>query len=51
MRILLVLILLANAWAYGVGHGWFGRTPGDAGRAPQGSVAELNADKVALRVK
>ena len=51
MRILFVLILLANVWAYGLGHGWLGRAPSDTGRAPQGSMAELNANKVAVRGK
>jgi hypothetical protein len=45
MRILFLLILLANVWAYGLGHGWLGAAPGDTGRAPEPAV-ELNADKV-----
>ena len=45
MRILFLLIVLANVWAYALGQGWLGVRPGDENRV---SVQEMNADKVAL---
>ena len=48
MRILFLLILLANAWVYALGQGWLGTRPGDEGRK---WVQELNADKVTLQAK
>lgn len=45
MRILFLLILLANVWAYALGQGWLGVRPGDESRTV---VQELNADKVVL---
>ena len=45
MRILFLLILLANVLASALGQGWLGVRPGDENRTV---VQELNADKVAL---
>lgn len=43
MRVLFVLIVLANAWAYSLGQGWIGTKPADAGRDRGSSNQELNA--------
>lgn len=48
MRILLVLIVLANIVAYGIGQGWLGVQPEDEGREPTKMQQQLNADKVAI---
>jgi len=48
MRILFVLIVLANLWAYALSHGWLGQPPQDAGRTPWRASEALNADKVTL---
>lgn len=45
MRILFLLIVLANVWAYALGQGWLGVRPGDENRK---WVQELNAEKVAV---
>lgn len=50
MRILFVLIVLANVWAYALGQGWLGRPPGDEGRRSV-PLNELNAGKVTLTAK
>lgn len=34
MRIFFLLIVLVNLALYGVGQGWMGRLPSDAGRGP-----------------
>jgi hypothetical protein len=46
MRILFVLIVLANVVVYGIGQGWLGPTPEDEGRDPMRMQQQLNADKV-----
>ncbi len=46
MRILFLLIVLANIWAYALGQGWLGVRTGDENRGKL--VQELNAEKVAL---
>lgn len=48
MRILLVLILLANLWAYALGQGWLGQPPSDTGRMPGRLAQELNADRMSV---
>jgi len=49
MRILFILIVLANLWAYALGQGWLGQPPNDTGRMPARQDPQLNADKIALR--
>jgi hypothetical protein len=48
MRILFVLIVLANVVMYGIGQGWFGLAPSEEGREPTKMQQELNAGKVVL---
>ena len=48
MRVLFVLIMLANLWVYALGQGWLGSRPDDAGRDMAALKQELNADKVKL---
>ncbi|WP_186332182.1 hypothetical protein [Bordetella genomosp. 13] len=48
MRILFVLILLANLWAYAMNQGWLGQPPNDEGRTPSRMDQELNADRVTV---
>lgn len=49
MRVLFVLIVLANLWVYALGQGWLGDRPEDAGRDSAAYSQELNADKVKIR--
>ncbi|AKQ53507.1 hypothetical protein [Bordetella hinzii] len=51
MRILFLVILLANLWAYGLGQGWLGPRPDDEGRDPRRLNQELNADHISLAPK
>jgi hypothetical protein len=48
MRILFILIVLANIVVYGVGQGWLGPRPEDEGRDPMKLQQQLNADKVVV---
>ncbi|WP_201258529.1 hypothetical protein [Bordetella sp. H567] len=48
MRILFILIVLANIVVYGVGQGWLGVQPEDEGREPIKQQQQLNADKVMI---
>jgi hypothetical protein len=48
MRILFVLILLANVVLYGIGQSWFGASPSEEGRDPMRLQQELNARKVVV---
>ena len=48
MRVLFVLIVVANLWVYALGQGWLGSRPDDAGRGAAASRQELNADKVKI---
>jgi hypothetical protein len=48
MRILFVLIVLANVVMYGIGQGWFGVSPAEEGRDPGRLRQELNADKITI---
>lgn len=48
MRILFVLIVLANVVLYSIGQGWLGTSPSEEGRDPGRFKQELNADKVTL---
>lgn len=49
MRVLFLLIVVANVWVYAMGQGWLGRSPDDAGRDRGNAGQELNADKVVIR--
>ncbi|WP_199770948.1 hypothetical protein [Achromobacter sp. AONIH1] len=48
MRVLFILILLANLWAYALGQGMLGMRPEDAGRDARRLNQELNAGAVTL---
>ncbi|WP_086073349.1 hypothetical protein [Bordetella genomosp. 9] len=48
MRILFILIVLANIVVYGIGQGWLGTPPEDEGRDTMKMQQQLNADKVAV---
>ncbi|CAM3368175.1 Putative N-acetyltransferase YedL [Bordetella sputigena] len=48
MRILFILIVLANLVVYGIGQGWLGAQPDDEGREPMKMQQQLNADKVVV---
>lgn len=49
MRILFLVIVLANVWAYGLGQGWLGPKPEDDGRDARRLSQQLNAEKITLR--
>ncbi|CAJ47733.1 hypothetical protein [Bordetella avium] len=49
MRILFLVILLANIWAYSLGQGWLGPRPDDEGRDPRQLNRELNAGQITLK--
>ncbi|AHV92211.1 hypothetical protein [Bordetella holmesii] len=51
MRILFLVLLLANVWAYGLGQGWLGPRPDDEGRDPRRLTQQLNAGQVSLAPK
>jgi hypothetical protein len=46
MRILFLLILLANLGVYALGQGWLGVRPEDAGREPQRLKQERNTKAI-----
>ncbi len=48
MRVLFILILLANLGAFALGQGWLGPRPGDEGRDAWRSSQELNPGAVTL---
>ncbi|WP_094816376.1 hypothetical protein [Bordetella genomosp. 12] len=48
MRILFLVLLLANLWAYGLGQGWLGPRPDDEGRDPRRLKQELNAAQISV---
>lgn len=48
MRVLFILILLANLWALALGQGWVGMRPEDEGRDTRRFSQELNPDAVTL---
>lgn len=48
MRVLFILILLANLWAYALGQGMLGMRPEDEGRDARRLNQELNAGAVTL---
>lgn len=48
MRVLFILILLANLGAYALGQGWLGVRPEDEGRDPRRFNQELNPGAVTL---
>ena len=48
MRVLFLLIVVANVWVYALGQGWIGSRPEDAGR-DRGKVGqELNVERIKL---
>ncbi|WP_415791061.1 hypothetical protein [Bordetella tumulicola] len=49
MRVLFVLIVLANLWVYALGQGWMGARPEDAGRDRSTFSQELNAERIKIR--
>lgn len=48
MRVLFILIVLANLWVLALGQGWIGVRPEDEGRDTRKFSQELNADAVKL---
>ena len=48
MRVLLILILLANLWIAALGQGWIGIRPEDEGRDTRRFSQELNPGAVTL---
>ncbi|MNL81663.1 hypothetical protein D3C87_2088450 [compost metagenome] len=48
MRVLFILILLANLWALALGQGWLGVRPEDDGRDTRRFSQELNPGAVTL---
>ncbi|WP_198529701.1 hypothetical protein [Achromobacter sp. DH1f] len=48
MRVLFILILLANLWVLALGQGWLGTRPADEGRDPRRFSQELNPGAVTL---
>lgn len=48
MRVLFILILLANLWVLALGQGWIGVRPEDEGRDTRKFSQELNVDAVKL---
>lgn len=48
MRVLFILILLANLGVYAMGQGWLGARPDDEGRDARRFSQELNPTAVTL---
>ncbi|MGE8687192.1 MAG: hypothetical protein ACN6PJ_08665 [Achromobacter sp.] len=48
MRVLFILILLANLGVYALGQGWLGLRPEDEGRDTRRFAQELNPGAVTL---
>ncbi|MCY1306742.1 hypothetical protein D9M70_566180 [compost metagenome] len=48
MRVLFILILLANLGVYALGQGWLGMRPEDEGRDTRRFTQELNPGAVTL---
>jgi type III pantothenate kinase len=48
MRILFLLIVLANVWMYTLGQGMLGTRPADQGRVVQRVNQELNANALSV---
>lgn len=46
MRVLFLLIVVANVWAYALGQGWIGARPDDAGRDRSKFGQELNVERI-----
>jgi hypothetical protein len=46
MRLLFLLIVLANVWVYAFGQGWVGPKPEDEGRSPHVASQEINTPPV-----
>ncbi len=49
MRVLFILIVLANLGVYGLGQGWLGVRPIDEGRDAHRTSQELNAAAFKLK--
>lgn len=49
MRVLFILIVLANLGVYALGQGWLGVRPIDEGRDSQRIQQELNANAITLK--
>lgn len=49
MRVLFILIVLANLGVYALGQGWLGVRPIDEGREAQRTKQELNATAFTLK--
>lgn len=48
MRVLFILIVLANLGVYALGQGWLGARPEDEGRDPRRFSQELNPQAVTV---
>lgn len=48
MRILFLVIVLANVWVYALGQGWLGPRPVNEGRQTQRLAQTLQADRITL---
>ena len=46
MRVLFLLIVIANIWVYALGQGWLGARPDDAGRDRSRFGQELNVERI-----
>jgi len=46
MRVLFLLIVIANIWVYALGQGWLGSRPDDAGRDRSRFGQELNVERI-----
>ncbi|WP_202109691.1 hypothetical protein [Bordetella sp. 02P26C-1] len=49
MRVLFLLIVVANVWLYALGQGWVAPRPEDAGRDRGRVGQELSAERVTLK--
>lgn len=48
MRVLFILLAVANALMFGLGQGWFGSTRTDSGRQTAYLQTELNGDALTI---
>ncbi|MEI2415789.1 hypothetical protein V8Z80_06355 [Orrella sp. JC864] len=48
MRVLFVLVMLANAAVFAIGRGWLGIPPAETGRDPAQLARQFNAEAVRL---
>ncbi|MDQ2137378.1 hypothetical protein RBI13_12175 [Alcaligenaceae bacterium A4P071] len=49
LRLLFVVLAAAAAIVWGIGAGFFGTPPSEAGREPLKANTELNADKITVQ--